>query len=252
MNNKQIIEICYDSEELDFMTIASDVPIKFNHIKKYNNVKNKKFVFCCDMLILSLESPKQKKYEEFEKLIKNEYFSMDNCIMIIDVINTNNVEHFKYILQYIKFKTNKQLEILCYYCSQRRLFNIVEYINNYLLDDLNMYYCVVISMLSGSMYLYKKYKHLIKDTENAILTYASSYGDLSIMKFLVEDGCKSNCYILPYSTMSKDLSIVKWVIGNLYDPDTKMINWILQTVAEFGTVEIMDYFIKKITRMFGI
>lgn len=281
MNNKQIIEIKYINNNDQFrhnFWYTYDIPLNFNHIKKYDNVKNKEFVFCCDLLILVSESneiDESNDYKEFEKLIKKKYWTMDNCILIIDTVNTNNVELFKYVLQYVKFKDKKDINLLCMYCCQKGLFKIVDYIGKYLLDEIDKYHCVIFSMLSGSMELYNKYKDSLED-KSEILNYACYYGNLDNIKQLRNDGAEYSGNTLRNACINGNITNMQWLIDNgyrlefnayygvlkskinrmenikwLYQNKCPIINTISTFVPRLGTIEILEYFINIRLQYFG-
>ena len=136
-----------------------EIQFECNNYKKVNtNMRNKDFMFCCDLL-------KLKEYKEFEKLVKDKYFIMDNSIMVIETIDSDNVEHFKYILDYIEIKN---LEQVLKYCCRFGKFNIVDYLidNN---KDFNNYqrYCELSA--SKGLYLIKKYYDVIAFTSTLML-----------------------------------------------------------------------------------
>ena len=130
------------------------------YIKINDNIKNLNFVKCCDLLIL-------KEYEEFEKLIKKEYYTMDNCIMIIDVINSNDVDHFKYILKFIHFKN---LHNILLYCFVKNHNNLIDYImkNN---PQFNSYVKYIELSINNTKYYFNKYINKIKFGESYPLLY---------------------------------------------------------------------------------
>ena len=231
MNIKQIITINYTSN----LTTCNycDPGIRFDHIPQYYNIKNKEFVFCCDLLIMMSDSNKADRldsYKEFKKLMKPKYWTMDNCIMIIDVANTNNVELFKYILQYIKFKNDYQINAICFYCCQRGLFDIVEYVRDNLIDELDLFYCAVYSMLSNSMEFYNKYKNIIiknkyqfvyenyhnpvEWSDMHLILYACLNGNLSNVKLLAQDGFMIHRNSMEYAATSGNLELMKWLLEN--------------------------------------
>lgn len=92
----------------------------FKYIISTEDKTNKNFYFCCDLL-------KLKEYKEFEKKIKNEYWSLDNCLMVRETINSDDLDLFKYILKYINI-TNMG-NIICY-CRINNKINIYEYLYN--------------------------------------------------------------------------------------------------------------------------
>lgn len=114
--------------------IKKYIEINFNkytkkYIPVYDNIKNKKFIKCCDILLL-------KEYKEFENIIEPLYWSIDNSIMCMDTINSNDIEHFKYIEQYINI-TN--IEEVFQYCCHNNKNNIADYLFYHYLIHTNIY-----------------------------------------------------------------------------------------------------------------
>lgn len=125
--------------------------INGKYIIKNNNGKNKDFMFCCDLL-------KLKEYDEFEKKIKNIFWNMDNCYIIMDCIKDNNTKHFKYISKFINIANPEQLLI---YCCKNNYINIVYIlIDTYDLKHIQLY--VEQSMLGGSIKMFNKYLDMMK------------------------------------------------------------------------------------------
>ena len=157
---------------------------QFVYILKYDHVKEKDFVFCCDLLEL-------KKYDEFKKKLKDKYWNYDNGIMAMNIIKLNDVEHFKYILQYITIK-EKILGLILIYCAENKLFNIVNYIldNNMLKDKIYMENAIIKSIITGSLYMVKKYGHNFKNINPLILEKALLCGDINNIKYFLNNGYK--------------------------------------------------------------
>ena len=130
-----------------FETLACTCKYK----KVNNNIRNKDFIFCCELLLL-------KEYKEFEKLIKNKYWTMDNGLLIIEAINLNNVDHFKYILDYIKIKN---LEQVLFYCCSYGKHNIAIYLIDNNINFNNYEYYCQISTYSYKIDILQKYFHYI-------------------------------------------------------------------------------------------
>lgn len=89
------MELKQNEITIEFLDLFEKIfPEKYIYKSVYTNIKNLNFVKCGDML-------KLEEYGEFEKQFKYDYFSMDNCVLVIDTIKSNNAEHFKYLLNYI-------------------------------------------------------------------------------------------------------------------------------------------------------
>lgn len=183
------------------------VAIKFEnigikYIKLNKHIKNKKFIFCCDLLLL-------QEYEEFEKKIKEDYWYMDNCLMIMEVIAKNNVEHFKYILRYIIITNLEQL--LCYCCENGK-FNIVEYliVNN---KNFNSYQQYCNFSANSGLYLIKKYYDVIKLNKDMFIRIAAG-GTLEDVKWM-RGYRKINKY------NKQNIKVVQWKL----DPTAQVCKW---------------------------
>lgn len=178
------------------------------YIKNYDNINNKNFVWCCDLLIL-------KNYEEFEKVLKKEYWNMDNSIMVIDTINSDNVDHFKYILQYIEIY---DMEKVLLYCLFKGLFNISNYIlsNNPKFNDYENY--IEISIRTGSLKFYKMHRKKCKDLNYSILVCTiAKAGNLKYLKRFIKK-CK---YLTPYTLGGAvrygNINILNYLVNNHKD-----------------------------------
>lgn len=127
----------------------------YDYEKRFDNIKNLNFMKCCDLPIL-------KEYEEFEKLIQPEYWKLDNCIIIIDTVKQNNVEHYIYIEQYVQIQN---IEYLFHYCCSENLYNIVKYLyTNYIIHF----------KINGNINL-----------ESILLDASFKFGDYNIVKYIL-------------------------------------------------------------------
>lgn len=242
------------------------------HKKSYEHIKNKKFVTCCDLLLL-------KEYDEFEKLLEKEYFYMDNGIIIIDTINLNNVGHFKYILKYIEIYNIKNILL---YCLKKGLFKIANYIliNNPKFDNYKQY--VELSIYSGSLKFYdmyklkykivpdwrfiqafieisnfdnvkifiKKYKHIIPPfVYTHIICCAVKNGNLENIKYIVQKYKPiDNCYVLYDAVKTGIIKNIEYLLfvgykfnkGNsefnaaIISNNYKILNWLFKKGCKFG------------------
>ena len=279
-NSIQLVNIKYRKNRLlqmnnnimgnnDFMSIVKTYG--YMHRKDNKNIRNKLYVFCCDLLLLASEASeidKQNCYNEFEKRLKKEYWTMDNWSLVIEVVNTNNVEHFKYMLKFIEFRNDEELRSIIYYCYCNKLLNIVDYINKYLLYEVEIRKGICYSILGGSLDYYNKNKTdlIIQTYGRYILYYACINGNLDNIKQLIKDGCEIGNNILGYALTSgnyntfqwldnkyiksqyslfrvaifkKDLQMVKWLHVNEY----KLSKHILTFAVKNNTIEIVKYII---------
>lgn len=261
MENKQAITINFDFDSCD---------IYFNK-KVYDNIKNLNFVKCCDMLKLLSGSDKidqSNDCKEFEKLLKKEYWTMDNCIMVMDVINTNSVELFKYILQYIKFNV-EGLDSILIYCCCHRLFNIYDYYSRYVLNNINDIPYVVFSILGGSLKLFNKC-NIKKLNLPEIINAACLNGNLDNIKYLLGHGCVLATDSFKNAVKSENIKSMEWLLKNggiltgqeyieaIILNNFEVIKWLYNNNCPFvnssdlesniihnGTIEIFDYFVEN-------
>ena len=247
------------------------VNIDFNK-RVYYNITNKNFVWCCDLLIL-------KNYKEFEKVLKREYLSMDNGTMIIDVVNSNDVEHLKYILDYVEIY---DIERVLFYCLPKGFFNIVDYIlnNNPEFDKYGKY--IDKSFMSNSLEFYNKYikkckyfsydRHFLNIVgtgnikfvkkfisklkyinnpnyiDNNILFIAVTNGNIEIIKYLISKNmtvCQYN--VLYGAVLNGNIQNIEYLLLEGY----KFHNDINNNRSEFGAAiykdnfEILDWLLEK-------
>ena len=222
------MELKQNEVTIEFLDLFKKTfPEKYIYKSVYTNIKNLDFVKCCDML-------KLEEYGEFEKQFKYAYFSMDNCVIIIDTIKSNDVEHFKYILNYI---TIKNLEDVLCYCCKNNYDNIVEYIlyNNINFNNYQKY--IELSLLGGSLKLVKKYKDKIilsKDMfTNAIF---ANYKDC--LTYLQENKCKHHKNVFTTAILNQKINSIEWLIGSGFKCNTKNINALIYSNNE----EIFEIF----------
>ena len=223
-----------------------------NHWNWNNEIKNKNFMFCCDILLL-------KEYEEFEKIIKKEYWELDDSIIVIDTINTNDVEHFKYILEYIEIEN---IEEVLLYCCKNKKWNIVEYLINNNPDMTNYQkYCEV--WYSG-IYLIKKYLNVIKLNtiifENILDN--GSFNDVKWLRGYRKDKniwkldpaapvCPWNKNVFMHAAKAGNFKIMKWMRGyrnGQFDPNAPVCpwdDWTFCRTAGNGTLEIMKWLLEN-------
>lgn len=183
---------------LDRWVINIIVPIINN-----NNLTNKSFVFACDLL-------KLKEYKEFEesKISKN-YWKLDNCLMVTETLQSNDVNHYKYIEQYIEVKN---IEHLIYYCCYIGSFQIMDYLMMKCNKKLHYNVLAYISV-KHSLYFIKKYSKLIK----------------------------VDAYMLCQTIKYKNLDNVKWILDKIkYVSDEYMDN-VNDISSDYGTIEILNY-----------
>ena len=229
---------------------------KNNYFNYYSEIKNKNFMFCCDILLL-------KDYNEFTKLIKDEYWKLDNSIMVIDTININNVEHFKYILEYIEIKN---IEDVLLYCCKNKKWNIVEYLINNNPDMTNYQKYCNISAFSG-LYLIKKYLNVIKlnttifgniiiggslDNVKWLRGYRKDKKDNNIWKLDSNAPvCQWNKRTFYHAAKAGNFEIMKWMRGyrnGQLDPNASVCpwdDWTFCKTVENGNLEIMEWLLEN-------
>ena len=180
---------------------------KMIHIKKYDYVKEKDFVFCCDLLNL-------KEYDEFEKKLKDKYWNYDNGIMVMDVIKQNNVKHFEYILQYITI-TAAYFEDIIIYCGENKLFSLIYYIlDNKLVNSKYHYEIAASSSISvGSLDVIKKYSHMLKHFPQRVSNMSVLNGDIKNIQYLKKIGYRFN-NTLNYIIASNNVENINWFKRN--------------------------------------
>lgn len=139
--DKQKIEINIETNENDY-----DFKIITDHIKDRN------FMFCCELLLL-------KEYDEFEKKVCGNYWKLDNSYIVIDTLKNNNLEHFKYVLQFIKIINIRDVLL---YCLKNSKYNISDYLINYENSTDYQLYCEITS--HNDLYYIDKYIKKIKLT----------------------------------------------------------------------------------------
>lgn len=208
-----------------------------NYVVVQNYLKDKDFVFCCDLL-------KLKEYEEFKKRIKNKYYVYDNFSLVMETINANDAEHFKYIETYIKLEYINDITLYCY---MNNLNNIADYL---LLQCKNFDYenCAYLSGLNGYIYFIIKYNNHLnfnKYDVNNKMPWVMQYGTLKEIQFMQKKGIKF-CYNV-YAMSTVTIDKLAWLHKNnlqLRKDSTKII---IQT----NNVIILKYLLKhkyKITR----
>ena len=241
------------------------VNIKFNkeykcildyiwYTKTYNNIKNKNFVWCCDLLII-------KNYKEFEKVLKKEYLSMDNGIIIIDAINLNDVDHFKYILEYVEIYN---IENILLYCLTKGLFKIVDYIlnNNPEFKDYGNY--IELSLFSHSLKFYNKYKDKCEYLDyNTFLNIFAYIGDMKKIDWVVENlkygkasssftfgaredkevWIKNAPHVMYYAALNGNLENIKYLQNNIEKFGNQEKE--LYGAVESNSIKILDYLLNR-------
>ena len=143
------------------------------YVIEQNYLRDKDFMFCCDLL-------KLKEYEEFEKKIKPEYYVNDNFLLVMETINTNDVEHFKYIEKYIELKYINDITLYCYL---NNLNNIADYL---LLQCKNFDYenCAFLSEGRGYIYFTIKYHKYLDFNDYKYMSKVIKYGSLKEIQFI--------------------------------------------------------------------
>ena len=233
----------------------------------YDNITNKNFVWCCDLLIL-------KNYKEFEKILKREYLSMDNGIIVIDVVNSNDVEHFKYILDYVEIY---DIERVLFYCLPKGLFNIVDYIlnNNPEFDKYEKY--IDESFMSNSLEFYNKYIKKCEDFnyghhfraiaktgninfvkkfintykyfEPEVLYEATKNGNIEVIKYLVENKDKLGPqeYVLYGAVLNGNIENIKYLLqkGYMFNEDIDGTESEFDEAIYKNNFEILDWLLEK-------
>lgn len=178
------------------------------YISINNNIKNKDFVFCCDLL-------KLKEYDEFEKKLKTKYWKYDNYLLIIETIDSNDLDHFKYILKFVEISDYENLLI---YCLCNDLFNISDYIMTILhIKDYNKY--LQYATKNGSMYYIKKYINYIDVNKMNIhrarhcINYTNISKNNSIKEFewLFQKGLKINNELM--YDVQKNKELLLWMMN---------------------------------------
>ena len=213
MEEKQLINIKFYSEY--------DLADKNYYVESSENSKNLNFMKCCDML-------KLKDYKMFHILLKKEYWEMDNSVMIVDTIKSDDVEHFKYILQYIGLLNIKQ--VLNYSCLINSE-NIALYIlkNNYHLwegpQQTNGHYIwfyLLCDPYLPTSKLFKKYgKYAKEKNEYGAMQYVAEHNNLESIKWLYSRGYPTSKGIFYIAMENKNIEIIDWIIDNKANDHTE-------------------------------
>ena len=78
-----------------------------------------------------------KKFIDWFREFHNQWEEVDNKLVIIETIDSNDLDHFKYILKFVEISDYENLLI---YCLCNDLFNISDYIMTILhIKDYNKY-----------------------------------------------------------------------------------------------------------------
>ena len=201
-----------------------EVTIKFNISN--DAILDKDFIFCCDLLNL-------KEYEEFDRRVKKEYFTLYNSYLIIDIIKSNIVESFKHILKYIKIKNME--EILLYCCGTTNN-NITDYILKYNADLSDYKKYIDVNVRSGSIYLLKKFNI---ELDNNWLVLLSIKGKLSDIKWLSKK-IELSSEMFKTAIINNNTEVVDW----LQNEDCKLLDYDVDIIYETGNI-ISREWIKK-------
>lgn len=214
---------------------------RFNRKEKFydfaNDCKeqrNKDFMFCCDLL-------KLKEYKEFEKKVKFKYFNLDNFRLVRETIDSNNVEHFKYILDYVNIQN---MEEVLLYCCKHGFNNIVDYIldNNKQFNKYNLY--MEYSSMN-SLYLVKKYRKIYKDINLnvRVINNTVATNNMENIKWLMENNYNFNFTTLNYAIGTNNLEIIKFVRKN--NKNRCYTNNIYSCGVSTGNITIMNWIYKQ-------
>ena len=209
------------------------VNIDFNK-RVYDNITNKNFVWCCDLLIL-------KNYKEFEKILKREYLSMDNGIIVIDVVNSNDVEHFKYILDYVEIY---DIERVLFYCLPKGLFNIVDYIlnNNPEFDKYEKY--INVSLKSNSLEFYNKYIKKCKDFNyDQFFLSVVKTGNIKFVKKFIGKFNHIAALVLYNATIHGNIELIKYLVDNKDKLGRQ--NYVIYGAVINGNIKNIEYLLQK-------
>lgn len=156
--------------------------------------KDKDYIFCCDLLLLAAESAEIDKlnyYNEFEKKIDIKYWKRNNYLMFIENIKLNNLDHFKYMLNFVTIQT--KIKPILLYCYKYNLYNISKYI-------------LVHNPYNPKLLNYNTYALL------------SSFHSIEILKKYTNKIFK-NIYFLYNVLESRNLENIKWILDQQWIKD---------------------------------
>lgn len=217
-----LIEICIDFYPENYLLGYNKVYYlgikRVEYVKRIKHIRNKEFMFCCDLL-------KLKEYEEFDGKVKKEYWTYDNCYMVMDALKMNDINHIKFIMKYIKtdliyYNSSVICCTLLDYCIKNCSFDVTRY----LVEQYNLKYTYNINIMSNIVVQYSdqlfKVKKLSIDNINNIPSlyyYAALNNDLDFMKKLFRLNYRHTDLILLGAAISGNLEIIKWVYANGFE-----------------------------------
>lgn len=213
---------------------------KYKYKKTYNNVKNKDFVKCCDLLLL-------KEYDQFEKLIKREYWSMDNYIMFMDTINTDDIEHYNYISQYIRIDRKIPSIMNKNYDPNAWLWNL-QSDEVYILQKYNIFmHCCNNNLKNLANYMFKNYIYNSNDNSlgrGRITCYFTNSmfhsKNLEYIKFVVRYNNKITIRNIRH--IWNNIETLEWVLKNTNIAES--YSNILKNIRDIESTKTLDLIYK--------
>ena len=172
---------------------------KNDYVIQNNHMRNLNFVKCCDVL-------KLHEYEEFNKLLQSKYWNFDNCIMVMETINDNNLEHFKYILKYIEIENIE--DVILYCCKYGKLIIFDFLIIGTDIKHNIQKYCDM--SLYNSTKMVEKYKEIIKITDVMIHNAVVS-NTLKLIQWLYKNGGDLKLIIKKSLKYVCSINILQWL-----------------------------------------
>lgn len=213
-----------------------------NGLKIYgNSSKSKNYNNCKNFLI-------EKKYNEFKKLIKNKYWSYNNGLMVIDILKLDNIDQFKYILNFINVSN---MEHIVYYCCVYGLKNIAIYlIEKYNYKNYDKY---VKLSIEYNPYILNKYMDKIILNKDIFRLAALTHKNTNLLKRLKNLGCPYDEYVFSNAAENGNLESIKWLYLNnfphngmvipfaIFGDKINILNWLYNNNFSCDIVQTYDF-----------